>query len=86
MDVNKEVQDIVQSGDKRFSYMMLSRLQSDCNYYLGNGGGHKKHLWAGDEQDHIDVMKGIWNSFADNKKPEWLTWEELLDFERKMVK
>lgn len=29
----------VVNRDKRFRYMLLSRLQSDCDYYLHYGGG-----------------------------------------------
>lgn len=43
--------------EQKFSYMMLGRLQSDCEYYLGYGNRYAKHLWAGDEQDQIKSMK-----------------------------
>lgn len=74
---------ILQSDDK-FKYQMLSRLQSDCNYYLGNGGRSKNALWAEDEKGQIEVMKELWNSFADDDKPEWLTWEDILNYEIQM--
>ena len=32
--------------DIAFNYMMLSRLQLDCKYYLGYGNRNKKHLWV----------------------------------------
>jgi hypothetical protein len=70
--------------DETFRYQLLSRLQSDCNYYLGNGNRSIKHLWADDEQEQIEVMKDLWKSFADEDKPEWLTWEEILNYETKM--
>lgn len=71
---------------ERFNYMMLSRLQMDVKYYLGNGGRHVKHLWAEDEQIQIEEMKKIYNSFTDDKKPEWLTWEQILEYEKELVK
>lgn len=70
--------------EERFNYMMLSRLKSDCDYYLGNGGRYTKFLWADDEEEHIAEMKKIYNRFDDGKKPEWLTWEEILKYEEQM--
>lgn len=66
-----------------FNYMLLGRLQMDCNYYLGNGGRHPKHLWAGNEEDQIAEMKKLWNGLKE--KPEWLTMEDILEFEKQMI-
>ncbi|QST02485.1 hypothetical protein IMZ31_23840 (plasmid) [Pontibacillus sp. ALD_SL1] len=74
----------INRGD-RFNYSLLSRLKMDCDYYLGNGGRHPKHLWAGNEQDQIQKMKELHNSFSHDKKPEWLTYEEILQYEDAMV-
>lgn len=71
--------------EEKFNYMLLSRLQSDCNYYLGNGNRYSPHLWAGNEKEQIEKMKELYNSFSDDKKPEWLTWEQILQYEKKMV-
>ncbi|MDG3045521.1 hypothetical protein OE903_23190 [Bacillus sp. B6(2022)] len=30
-------------------------------------------------------MKKLWNSFSIDDKPEWLTWEDILDLEVKMI-
>lgn len=70
---------------EKFNYMMLSRLQTDVKYYLGNGRRHSKHLWAEDEQEHIKEVKKIYNWFKDDKKPEWLTWEQILEYEKELV-
>lgn len=72
-------------GDKKFRYMLLSRMQSDCNYYLGNGRRNAKHLWAENEADHIQNMKDLWNSFPENAKPEWLSMEDIREYEKKMI-
>lgn len=72
--------------DKSFRYQMLSRLQMDCNYYLGNGTRYVGHLWAGTVEKHIEEMKKGWNSFAEDEKPEWLTWENILNYEKEMKK
>lgn len=41
----------------KFNYMLLGRLKSDCEYYLGYGGRNAKSLWAHDEQAQIDKMR-----------------------------
>lgn len=74
----------VLTRDDKFRYRLLSRMKSDCDYYLGNGGRHPKHLWADNEVEHIACMKALWNSFGDEGKPEWLTYEQILDYEQKM--
>jgi hypothetical protein len=71
------------NNNNTFKYQMLSRLQMDCDYYLGNGNRHTKFLWADNEKDHIQEMKDIYNSL--DKKPEWLTWEEILQYEKRMT-
>lgn len=73
------------SREAKFNYMLLDRLRMDCEYYLGNGGRHTKHLWAGNEQDQINKMKKIYNSFIENEKPEWLTFDQILQYENLMV-
>lgn len=70
--------------EEKFNYQMLGRLKSDCDYYLGYGNRNKKHLWALDESEHIQEMKKLYNSFDDNKKPEWLTWNDILNYESAM--
>lgn len=72
--------------EQRFSYMMLSRLKMDCDYYLGNGNRYNKRLWAGDEQKQIDEMKKLYNSFPEGEKPNWLTYDKILKYEELMVK
>jgi len=71
--------------EEKFNYQMLSRLKMDCEYYLGNGNRNEKHLWAGNEQEQINEMKKIYNSFSDDKKPEWLTYEQILQYEKLMI-
>lgn len=79
------MKDILKSDD-RFRYMMLGRFQSDCEYYLGFGHRNAEHaLWAKDEKQHIQNMKDLHNSFPENGKPVWLTWEQILEYERQMT-
>lgn len=70
--------------EPKFRYMMLSRMKSDCDYYLGNGNRSTNHLWAGNEVDQIANMKAIWDTFDLEDKPEWLTLDDLIDYAQKM--
>ncbi|WP_342436740.1 LPD11 domain-containing protein [Paenibacillus sp. FSL L8-0436] len=79
------MQDVLKS-DKKFRYMMLDRLRGDCDYYLNYGNRNSDALWSNDEKEHIENMKKLHNSFDGNDKPEWLTWEQILDYERRMLK
>ena len=71
--------------NSEFEYMMLDRLKHDCDYYLGYGNRCAKHLWANTEKEHIEYMKQLWNGFSDVHKPEWLTWEQILEYEKQML-
>ena len=71
--------------EPRFRYMMLDRLRQDCTYFLGYGGRNSNSLWAGNVPDQIQTMKDIWNTFAKEDTPEWLTWDDILELERKML-
>ncbi len=70
--------------EKKFQYQMLDRLRNDCDYYLGYGDRNPGVLPSSDERKHIETMKDIWKSFSDTEKPEWLTWEQILDYEKAM--
>lgn len=78
------IEEITQRNPK-FRYMLLSRLQSDCNYYLNHGGRQKECLWAGDEKLHIEYMIQLHNSFKDDEKPQWLTMDEIIEYQKKMI-
>jgi len=67
-----------------FQYMMLSRLQSDCEYYLNYGNRCTGHLYYHNESKQIAAMKKLWNEFPDDGKPEWLTWKQILEYEKAM--
>lgn len=71
--------------DMRFRYSMLGRLQSDCDYFLGNGDGYEGHLWAHSVEAQIKEMRERWNSFEEDEKPEWLTWEQIDEYEKQML-
>lgn len=67
-----------------FNYMLLSRLVMDCKYYLGNGNGNNKILWAGNVRDQIAKMKELWYGFSQNEKPEWLSIEQIKQYKKDM--
>ncbi len=71
-------------SDNTFTYQMLSRLQMDCDYYLGYGGRNPKQLWARNEKKQIEEMKRLWSSLPKDGKPEWLTKENIKEYERLM--
>ena len=64
-------------------YMMLSRMQTDCNYYSTASSYNHAH-WSTIEQT-IQEMKRIWQSFPEDLKPEWCTWEQILGYEKKFL-
>lgn len=68
----------------RHTYMMLSRLQSDCEYFLNHGGRSEKNLWALSVDAQIEEMKNLWNSLPEDAKPEWLTMEQIEEYEKQM--
>ena len=74
-----------QESPLKFEYMMLSRLQADCNYYLGYGRRHLSRLIDGSVNAHIEEMKRIWNGFPMDGKPEWLTMDEINKYEKEML-
>ncbi len=71
------------NNDPEFLYQMLSRLETDCKYFLGNGNGYEKHLRASTISEQISAMKEIYNKL--DEKPEWLTMEQINEYENKMI-
>lgn len=74
---------MAQQKDYRFEYMLLSRLQCDCDYYLGYGARDAQHcLWAHDEQRQIDKMRELYDLLP--TKPKWITKEQINEYATKM--
>lgn len=78
------IEEILQR-DSKFRYMLLGRMQSDCEYYLGFGNRNQSRLWAGNEEKQIEYMKRIHESFSDGDKPQWLSMNQILDYARQMI-
>ena len=70
----------------KFDYMMLSRLKMDCDYFLGHGNRNEKNLWGLGIPEQIEEMKKLWNGLPSDGKPEWLTWEQILKYEKEMTR
>lgn len=79
--IEKKIETI-DNKDLEYKYMLLDRLKQDCEYFLGNGNGNEKQLWAGSIDDQINEMRKIWNNL--DEKPEWLTMDDIDKYEKKM--
>lgn len=73
------------SEDEKRRCMMLSRLQSDCEYYLGFGNRSDRHLYHTTPHEHIEEMKKLYDSFSESQKPEWITLEDIKNYEAQML-
>ena len=82
IEISKELS---MSVEKPFEsdYMLLGRLASDCEYYLGWGGGAVEALYYHDERMHIEEMKKLYEKLP--VKPEWLTLEQLKEYEKLLL-
>lgn len=80
------MKEIIEGNNKKFKYMMLDRMMSDCRYYLGNGNRNPKDLWSGSVEEHIEDMKALYNSFENNDKPEWCTMKLIEEYEKDMAR
>lgn len=77
------VPDDTEKYDYTFEYQLLSRLQSDCEYFLEHGDCWEKHLWAGNVDDQIAKMRELYDLLPE--KPEWLTEQEIDGYEQRMI-
>lgn len=80
------IDDSILKHSDEFKYRLLGRMQTDCNYFLGAGNRAEKFLWAGNVPEQIAYMRAIYNSFPDNKKPEWISLADIDEYEKKMLK
>ena len=82
--LKESIEDVLKKDDE-FRYQLLGRLKSDCDYYLGNGNRNDKHLWAGNVKDQIQTMKDLYSSFSDDMKPDWISMEDIDNYEKEMT-
>ena len=78
--IKKEKRESIRTSD----YMMLDRLRSDCEYFLGNGNGFLGSLYYKDIDEHIKEMKKIYESFTAQEKPEWISLKDIDNYKEKM--
>ncbi|MFV0599259.1 MAG: LPD11 domain-containing protein [Bacteroidales bacterium] len=71
-------------NDNDFNYQLLSRLQLDCNYFLGYGNGSERHLWAGSVDAQIEKMRELLDGLDESEKPEWITKNDIDNYEVSM--
>lgn len=69
---------------RKADYMMLDRLRTDCEYFLGNGNGFLGSLYYKDIDKHIEEMKKLYESFSEQEKPEWISLEDIDNYKQKM--
>lgn len=81
LHVYKEINEVIKN--QKSEYMLLGRLQMDCNYYLGAGNRNPKHLWAGTPKEQIEKMKELYSKLV--VKPEWLSEKNISDYEKAML-
>lgn len=81
---NEAIQKEIQRWELSFRYQLLDRMRMDCEYFLGYGGRHCKYLWAGNIEEQITYMRELWNSFAEEEKPVWLSMEQIDLYAMKM--
>ena len=82
--VREALKFVLRSSDyPRYGYMTLSRCKMDCEYHLGNGRIYGSHLYMGNPKDQIEFMKALWQTL--DEKPEWLTFDQILEYEKKMI-
>ncbi len=68
---------------QRQCYMMLSRMEQDCKFYLGCGMRDARYsLYWKDEETHIREMLRIYESII--LKPEWLGVRDILRYSGQM--
>lgn len=84
MDIQQKANDFFNGSEPSFKYQMLSRLQFDCDYYLGNANKNIKVLWALNVADHINLMLALYDLFDDSNRPEWITREDILNYKKQM--
>ena len=61
----------------KFTFDMLARLKSDCDYYLGHGHASYKVLWGKTPYDHCNEMARLLLSIPEEERPLWLTQNDI---------
>lgn len=78
-DKENKYQSSYKENKYKFRYLLLDRMKCDCEAHLG-----VSNRKISDIEKHISEMKDIYNSLPLGEKPEWLSWEDILNFEKEM--
>ncbi|MEG0408217.1 MAG: LPD11 domain-containing protein [Bacilli bacterium] len=72
------------NNDETFKYQLLGRMQNDCEVYIKTTAlsRNPNKLWALNEQKQIDIMKNLYLSFPDDKKPFWISMNDIENYEK----
>ena len=68
---------------ENFNAQLLSRLRSDCEYYLNAGQRAEKHLWAGTVERQIAKMRELYRLLPE--RPVWITEQDIDRYEQQMT-
>lgn len=74
----------IKTHDDTFCYMLLYRMQTDCLYFLGNGNGCTKYLWAENINDQIDDMQLLFDHCSKTNTLSWITAKDINIYAIKM--
>ena len=69
--------------DNQFNYMVLSRCQSDLDYFFGNGQLYGNHLFYGEVNIHMREMINLWKKLP--LKPQWLRATKLIQYKKRVT-
>lgn len=84
MEFENNLKNEVLNQDNKYKYQILSTLQCNCQYFLGNGNCLEKYLWANNLDNHIQAMKMIYESFDEQDKPVWIN-NEMIDLYKEQM-
>lgn len=80
---DSEITDITEDDNSyKFDYQLLDRHKQDCEFFLGHGNRQEKYLWGKTVDEHITNMRELYAKLP--QKPEWLTEEQIDDYEKCM--
>lgn len=82
MTMKEHKKDFVRFGTK-FQYMLLDRMRSDCDYFLGYGNRYEGRLWACNVKNQINYMKYLYRLVP--IKPEWISKKDIRVYRQKMA-
>lgn len=69
--------------DNKFNYMLLGRLQSDIEYFLGYGNRCEKHLYYGEIKLHFQEMINLWKILPE--KPVWFRAVDFINYKKQLT-